>query len=198
MTDLDSLIFNIDIECGQPRCGSLLVAEPFLKERYFDHGVICLVDYQPREKPMGVVLNKPTAYTLDQLIDSVGSEIPVFCGGPVSNDRLYFMHRLGKLIPGGSEIAPGLYLGGDFDAMIDYINSGYRVDGFARFFIGYSGWDLGQLESELSQKVWAVTSITDTGKTLVGSDDAYWHRTVRSMGPAYRGWLYHPQDLRAN
>ena len=52
MIDFESLLFNIDISTRCiPRAGSLLVAEPFLRERYFHHAVICLVDYEPRGSP---------------------------------------------------------------------------------------------------------------------------------------------------
>ena len=45
MIDFESLIFNIDIDRRFiPHPGSLLVAEPFLRERYFHHSVICLVE----------------------------------------------------------------------------------------------------------------------------------------------------------
>ena len=45
MNKIDSLLFNIDLPKGVPCRGALLVAEPFLKEKYFNHAVICLIDY---------------------------------------------------------------------------------------------------------------------------------------------------------
>lgn len=200
MIDLQSLLFNIEISSCAPRRGSLLVSEPFLKEQYFNHSVICLVDYEPRQESMGIVLNKPTAYSLGELVESIDrdSNIPVFCGGPMSCDRLYFIHRLGDIIPESKEIIPGLSIGGDFGSMIEYINSGYPVDGNIRFFVGYSGWGVEQLDGELRKNVWAVTPIPDMGLLLVGDNDEYWHRTVRTMGQSYRGWLYHPQNPQAN
>ncbi len=200
MIDLQSLLFNIEIDSDAPRRGSLLVSEPFLKEQYFNHSVICLVDYEPQQEAMGIVLNKPTSYTLCELVESVDREsnITVYCGGPLSCDRLYFIHRLGDFIPNSKEIVPELWIGGDFGVMIDYVNSGYPVDGNVRFFIGYSGWGVEQLDGELRKNVWAVTQIPDITHLLVGGDDGYWHRTVRSMGRPYRSWLYHPQNPRVN
>lgn len=40
MPDLDSSIFKINLPTGKPAVGSLLVAEPFLREEYFNHGII--------------------------------------------------------------------------------------------------------------------------------------------------------------
>lgn len=138
--DLESFLFNINIDSRvQPAPGALLVAEPFLYERYFHHSVICLVDYEPAGSAMGIVLNNPTDHSLQELLPDVKvqTRIPVYCGGPMSEDRLYFVHTLGDLIPSSREIVPGLYIGGDFDTMLSIINDGYDTVGHIRFFLGY-------------------------------------------------------------
>ena len=155
-----SLLFDIDISTGvEPGVGTLLVAEPFLKESYFNHGVVVLIDYEPPVSAMGVVVNNLTEYTLQELVEGVKVKdpIPVYCGGPVGSDRLYFMHTLGDLIPETRRIGDNLWLGGDFDALFEIINDGYDIDGHIRFFTGYSGWSPGQLEEEVSKRVWAVS-----------------------------------------
>lgn len=193
-------IFNINIEAKQPQLGSLLVSEPFLKDEYFGHSVICLIDFERDSNPMGVVMNHRTAYTLDQLIEGIESEqeIAVWCGGPVATDRLYFMHTLGDMIPDSREIVPGLYVGGDFEWMKNYVNSGLPIDRFIRFFIGYSGWSHEQLAQEITDNVWAVTDIKSPSALLEGGEDSYWHLLVRQLGSDYRNWLYHPRNPHLN
>lgn len=200
MLDFQSILFNIDIAPALPHRGALLVSEPFMRDQYFGHSVIELVDFEANRPSMGIVMNRLTSHTLDSLVKGVDDNtgIPVFCGGPMSCDRLYFLHTLGDMILDSREIADGLFIGGRFDTIIDYINSGCPVDGKVRFFIGYSGWDSGQLEEELDKKVWAVTSAPKPEKLLTGEEDGYWHRTVKRMGTRYKGWLYHPQNPRAN
>jgi len=201
MIDFESLLFNIDVSTRCiPRPGALLVAEPFLRERYFHHAVICLVDYEPRGEAMGIVLNNRTSYTLQDLLPAVTATepIPVFCGGPMSCERLYFMHTLGDLIPDSREICQGIYIGGDFDTMLSIVNDGYPCEGNLRFFLGYSGWGTGQLDEELLKNVWAVTDIPSFQNLLSGEEDAYWHRIVRTLGKNYRGWLYHPRNPHSN
>ncbi|MDE6116442.1 MAG: YqgE/AlgH family protein, partial [Duncaniella sp.] len=193
MIDFESLLFNIDINSERiPRSGSLLVAEPFLREQYFHHAVICLVDYEPRGTAMGVVLNNRTSYSLQDLVSAVTvkTPIPIYCGGPMSCDRLYFIHTLGDVIPESRKITEKLSIGGDFDALLSVLNDGYDVDGAVRFFIGYSGWSPGQLDEELLKSVWAVTDIRDVDSLLRGAEDSYWHKIVRQMGADFRGWLY--------
>lgn len=197
--DIKSLLFNINIESDKPSLASLLVAEPFLKEDFFRHAVICLVDYG-ESGAMGIVLNHATVYSLQDMIDTVKSEqpIPVYCGGPMSTDRLYFIHTLGDLFPGGRKIREGLWLGGDFKALEDYLNSGYPVEGKIRFFIGYSGWSAGQLEEEVENHAWAVAPIVSNETLMTETEDSMWHKMVRELGEEFRGWRYHPVNLHAN
>nr|MBD5377055.1 YqgE/AlgH family protein [Bacteroides sp.] len=201
MSDLSSFLFNINISAASPEPGSLLVAEPFLRESYFNHAVICLIDHGPGHATMGVVLNKLSGHYLGELVEGISEkvEVPVFCGGPMSCDRLFFLHTLGDtIIPGAREINGGLWIGGDFEAMKQYVNAGYPLEGHIRFFIGYSGWEDGQLEGELRGNVWAVAPVSRPADLFTGAEDAFWHRQVRNMGECYRGWLYHPQNPRAN
>ena len=200
MIDYDNVLFNINISSGMPHPGALLVTEPFLRDEYFSHAVICLIEYAVGQTSMGIVRNHPTAYTLQGLVPGVTrtESIPVYNGGPLSCDRLYFVHSLGDIIPESQTIRPGLYIGGDLKAMLDYVNAGYPIEGYIRFFIGYSGWSREQLDEELRNNVWAVTDFTDTETLLTGDDDAYWHRYVKAMGGKFRGWLYHPKNPQAN
>lgn len=196
-----SLLFDIDISTGvEPGVGTLLVAEPFLKESYFNHAVVVLVDYEPPVSAMGVVINNPTEYKLQEMVDGVKVKEPisVYCGGPVGSDRLYFMHTLGDLIPETRRVGDNLWLGGDFDTLFGIINDGYDVEGHIRFFMGYSGWSPGQLEEEVSKRVWAVSPMVSGRELLRGDGDSVWHDCVRRLGPGFRGWLYHPRNLMAN
>ena len=222
MKNFRSKIFDFRTDRRPVRNGSLLVSAPFLKEQFFKHAVISLVDYTTDNGAMGVVLNNRTAITLDEVLENVRPEtkVPVYCGGPMSHDRLFFIHDLGSgLIPGAREYTDGLWIGGEFDDIIDYVNSGYEIDGHLRFFVGYSGWEKGQLQSELDQDVWAVADplpATPANSTITASSvpiftpaitpgqllslhgDAMWHAVVRTMGSAYRHWLLHPMSAHAN
>lgn len=200
MTDIDSLLFKIEMSHRSPQPGALLIAEPFLREDYFCHAVICLVDYEIGKRSMGIVMNKPTNYTLGTLVKQIDEHniTPIYCGGPLSCDRLYFIHTLGDIIPNSRKINDNLYIGGDFNAMIGYVNSGYNIEGNVRFFIGYSGWDSGQLEEELTLHTWAVSNQYQAQQLLMGEGDKYWHNHVKALGNEYRGWQYHPENPQLN
>ena len=200
MTDINSLLFKIEMSPQIPSQGAILISEPFLREEYFCHAVISIVDYSSKNSAMGIVINKPTHLFLDEIVPDIYSDtnIRIYCGGPLSSDRLYYIHTLGDLITDAKKISEGLYIGGDFNKIIEYVNSGNEIEGKIKFFLGYCGWEVGQLEEELSQHVWAVTSPLSNESILIGSGDKTWHHYVKSMGKEYRGWLYHPENPQMN
>ncbi len=202
MKDIATTLFKVANSGITPCSGSLLVAEPFLDEPYFSHSVVALIDYAPREGATGVVMNHPTGYNLQDLLEGISAEeaVSVFCGGPLGQDRLYYLHTLGdKIIPGARMFAPGIYVGGDFDAMTAYVNAGYPLEGNVRFFIGYSSWTAGQLENEIDEYTWAQAPSWGAPESLLTLEgDPYWHRAVRAMGQSYRSWQLLPADPRNN
>ncbi|WP_290452441.1 YqgE/AlgH family protein [uncultured Muribaculum sp.] len=201
MTELENFLFNIKLPQKEPCVGDLLVAEPFLRESYFNHAVVCLVDCPHAESSMGLVLNKLSDYSLADLLPVAGnslSDIPVMSGGPVDENRLFYLHTLGDIMPGAEHIGNGLYIGGDFDSVVEYVNSGAAVKGLIKFYLGYSGWDALQLQDEIDRNVWAVAGAGCPDHVLGWAPEKFWHRQVRLMGPDYRGWLFHPQYPRLN
>lgn len=199
-SDLSSTLFNIKLSTAEPRSGSLLVAEPFLKEECFNHAVILLVDHGDGYASMGLTLNKHTGLTLGQVTDDVkpDCQVPIYAGGPVGDNRMFYLHTLPDIFDNSIEVTPGLYIGGEYNQVLDYVNEGYPTDGLLRFYVGYSGWEPGQLNEEIEKNVWAVAQPGKAQDLLTGCDDQFWHRTVRSMGLRYRGWQFHPMDPHAN
>lgn len=201
MKTIQTAIFDSQKVDTSVSAGCLLVAQPLLQESYFNHGVIALVDHGI-DGSLGTVMNNPAGGMLHEVIDGVSPDhvIPVYNGGPMGQDRLYFLHNLGsRMIPGSTEFAPGVYLGGDFDAIREYIEVGGQIEGRVRFFVGYSSWSTGQLEDELRQGVWAIADCPFfTDELFEKEEDKYWHRTVKTLGDRYKYWKYFPQNLRAN
>ena len=200
MPDLESSIFKINHPTSSPAIGSLLVAEPFLREEYFNHAVISLIEYERGKSAMGLVLNKATGYTLGEAIEGIQEEvdIPIYCGGPLSCDRLFYLHSLGDEFDGARQIADGLFIGGDFEQVKNYVNMGLDTEGKIRFFVGYSGWDRFQLEEEIEKHVWAVAPKPVNSEILHEDGDSFWYHIVRMLGKPYRNWLYHPVNPQYN
>lgn len=181
-----------------------MVAEPFLREQCFLHGVGILLDYDTKNGAMGLIINNGTSLMLGDIVDGIPTDIdvPVYCGGPMSQDRLFFLHTLGPdVIPDARAVSPGLWVGGDYDAAISYVAAGYPQEGYIRFILGYAGWSGGQLEQEIRNDVWAIAPAAhgiDAHKLLTLHGDKEWHTVVRAMGPVYRTWNLHPASFNLN
>jgi putative transcriptional regulator len=75
-------------------------------------------------------------------------------GGPVDREHLFVLHKRPDLIDGGIHIPNGLYLGGNMDQVIEAINTSDFTEHEIQLFIGYCGWDLGELKAELEEGSW--------------------------------------------
>lgn len=84
-------LFNIKQPQPDPQQGGLLISEPFLDEIYFQRACVLLVDYLPDFPTTGLVLNKRINLNLNDVIPElkIDKKIPLYCGGPLSLDRLF-------------------------------------------------------------------------------------------------------------
>ena len=197
--DLKDILFS-KLTTATPHMGSLLIAEPLLDDQYFARSVILVLDEPVEGGHFGLILNKPTEFTLHSLMPdwNEGKRIPIFCGGPVDLQRMFLLHTLGEQLGSNTEVLPGVYVGADLDKIIDYVENGGEIEGKLRFFLGYCGWAPNQLKGEIRGKTWAVNSLPQSQNLLKGEGLAYWHREVRDLGEDYRGWLVVPEDPSLN
>lgn len=182
-----------------PTQGSLLISEPFLQDAYFQRSVVLLVEHM-QEGSMGFVLNKKTELSVNTFFADLqeSPEIPIYLGGPVSANRLFFIHSLGDLIvPNSLKINDHLYFDGDFNALIRYIQNGHPVDGNVKFFLGYSGWQKGQLHNEIKQDSWVV--IPESNRNVLLADgEGFWKESLESLGSRYEAWTRYPKEPSLN
>jgi putative transcriptional regulator len=180
-----------------PAPGMLLIAEPFLKDPNFMRTVVLLCEHQD-EGSFGFVLNRDYEYTLEELIpDLTGMDQPVYIGGPVQKDTLHFLHQYPEAIPGGFEVADGIYWGGDFELAIQGLRDSRFERDKIRFFIGYSGWTGGQLDLELKEKSWLVTPARQN-LVFPAKPDQVWKDSLRKMGGDYEMMINYPVDPSLN
>ncbi|MFC0185872.1 YqgE/AlgH family protein [Pseudarcicella hirudinis] len=139
--------------------GCLLISEPFLKDPNFERSVVLICDHN-EQGSFGLVLNHKMSLHLDDVLEeNIYPDIPLFAGGPVQPNTLHFIHNRPDVIEGGTEILEGLYWGGKFEDVKKLLNNGVLTAQDIRCFIGYSGWDSGQLAGELKQDSWIVSKI---------------------------------------
>jgi putative transcriptional regulator len=177
--------------------GTLLVAEPFLKDPNFLRTVVLLCEHGS-DGSVGFVLNKRHKQQLGELVPELqNKKWPLFNGGPVQTDSLHFIHQYPRLIPGSREITKGIWWGGDFSTVINLLKEDALEPSRLRFFLGYSGWEQGQLNEELQQNTWLITK-AKTSLVFYKKPQEIWSETIKSMGDDYAMMVNFPIDPQLN
>jgi len=174
--------------------GHLLIAEPsIIGDLSFNRSVVLLADHNA-EGSVGFILNKPLKYTIQDLLPEIESNFKIYNGGPVEQDNLYFIHNVPNLIPDSIEISSGIYWGGDFELTKDLINTGILKKKNIRFFLGYTGWDSNQLESEMQANSWILTKNIYENKILGKASTHFWKEKIIELGGEYLIWSNAPEN----
>lgn len=176
--------------------GNLLVAEPFMGDANFDRSVILVCEHSP-SGTFGLVLNQSTDLHLSDIIEDVHPDLPLFVGGPVQQNTLHFIHRRPDLIDGSIRVTEGVYWSGDFNQVKQAVNLGTLTEHDARFFVGYSGWNEGQLEAELQQKSWIISN-AQADFLFDTPAKEFWRGVLKRMGGEYKSIAHYPVDPRLN
>ncbi len=178
--------------------GSLLIAEPTgLSDFNFNRSVILLVEHN-ESGSVGFILNKKLNYSSTDLIPDLKYKFPIYDGGPVQTENLYFIHNQPKLIPNSLKISKEIFWGGDFNTVLELINTKRIKLGEIKFFLGYSGWDKNQLENEISISSWIVEQENRNPNLLLKSCDNIWKEKLLELGGKYLIWSNSPENPSNN
>lgn len=187
----------------QPRAGQFLLSEPFSNDPWFGRKVVFLCDHG-EEGSMGFVLDNGMDRNLTTLLPDAEHwklDHEVHCGGPVHEDSLFYLHRLGDQVEGSIPLLPGLWMGGDFDALKAVLDKGNVSLGEVRFFAVYSGWTAGQLSEEMSGNSWYVHDMPlelKVKEIMNAVPLNLWARMLASKGPGFEKVSGLPQDPSLN
>ena len=196
MNDIDRFL-QIKTNNLNPAKGRVLLSEPFMGDYYFGRSVILLAEHN-EEGSFGVILNKPATAGFNEVLkDFPEFDAPIYIGGPVETNSLFYIHTLGAHIEDAVEIKDGLFWGGDIEAIKEMILLKMVKPDDIRFYIGYSGWGEDQLKTELERNSWLVTP---ANKDSIFKTDplAMWNDFIDKMGNDYRYWTKFPIDPNMN
>jgi putative transcriptional regulator len=183
---------------NKPEKGDLLIAEPsIIGDLSFNRAVILLADHN-QLGAVGFIVNKQLDYYLKDLVEGTECDFPIYNGGPVEQDNLYFIHKSPELIPNSLEIAQGIFWGGDFSIVLDLINSEKITDEDIKFFLGYSGWDENQLDSELKSQAWLVVQNNYKNTIISKCSEEFWKEKMLELGGEYSIWSNAPENPSYN
>lgn len=182
-----ALVIDFDFSTeAKPQKGSLLISEPFLADDYFSRSVIYLCDHN-EDGSFGFVLNKYVDTNLSESIQGFPTiDFKVSMGGPVDTSNLYYIHNFGDTLENALPINNDLCIGGNFEDVKTMIS---KIPGKAkgiRFFIGYSGWQKGQLDAELQEKSWVVINNVPSSMILNTDNDELWKELMEQLGGKFK------------
>lgn len=184
--------------------GRLLVATPLLGDPNFRRAVVLIVEHEPTEGTLGVVLNRPTKIPVGQVLEQwtelATDPSVLFRGGPVAqNSALALAMVPGKEEPLGWRAldgAPALARLGllDLDAPPRLLAPAIQS---LRVYAGYAGWSPGQLEAEADEGAWFVVP-AEPGDVFAAEPERLWHAVLRRQGGDMAFLATYPDDPSLN
>ena len=140
---------------------NLLIALPSLQDSDFARSVTLICQHDG-DGAMGVVVNRPSEYTLGEVLRQMGissdseslqSQI-VLAGGPVHPERGFVLHDGDREWDSTLAVGGGLYL----TTSRDVLEALARGEGPTQAVValGCAGWGAGQLEQELVDDSWLM------------------------------------------
>ena|ERR1043166_6361662 len=170
------------MDIPKPNSQCLLIAMPTLIDPFFGRTTTLLHSFT-KEGAMGFILNRPLKLHMSQLL---GKEIPkdfnapIYWGGPVQPERGWILHREPALEKESISVAPGLFLTSS-DQALQTLTATSIQQNLYRMFLGYAGWDEGQLEKEMSESSW-VTAPIQSDFVFDLNPETIWERSLQSIG----------------
>ena len=190
-------LFKIQSNTLNPVIGDVLIAEPFMNDFYFRRSAILIVDHND-EGSFGVVINKRLNVPFNDIIMGFPKfDAEVYLGGPVDTDRVFFIHTIGEMIPDSHKIMSGLYWSGNINALKAMIKNDLIKSHEVRFYVGYAGWDGGQIRKELKANTWLVGKFS-TKEILHTMPSKMWSNFVNKLGNKYILWNKFPVNPSDN
>lgn len=192
-------MIDFDFENKAPlKSGSILISEPFSEDEYFSRSIVFICN-QNEDGHFGFVLNNYIENEIGDFIEDFPSiKTKISIGGPVDISNLFYIHSLGEEIPHSLPISNGLFIGGDFDTIKRKLLIDTDKASEFRFFVGYSGWETGQLEKEIEDKAWIVSNNIKKKEVLDSSHDDIWKEMLVKLGGKYKVMSQFPQNPSDN
>lgn len=139
--------------------GTILRSTAIMDDPNFMDALLFITEYND-SGAIGFVFNKPFARNLNELLEFRHSRVfPLYEGGPVEKEKLFFIHQRPDIIEGGNLINGKIYLGGDIKQAVHAINNKSITAADIKIFVGYCGWDKDELEAEIEEGSWESFSV---------------------------------------
>ena len=141
--------------------GKLIFLSPSEREiSYFTNSLIYICHHS-KDGAIGIIINRQMGLDIEALLEGVGIDPNehlhkknINIGGPVDTGSVFVLHRDNQTWESTLEINNEVSL----TTSIDILEAIAKSSGPQEYILalGYSGWDAGQLEFELSENAWII------------------------------------------
>ncbi|MCJ8152292.1 YqgE/AlgH family protein [Chryseobacterium sp. SSA4.19] len=176
--------------------GKILISTPDISGDIFSRSVVLVVEHN-EQGAFGLILNKKNSQMSSKFKEFFDFKIEVYDGGPVENDKVFFIARGKKVTESFTDITQEFYLTEDIENIISSVLNGDLSINDVKIFSGYSGWSSLQLDDEIQKKVWTVVDIYNLDYTLP-NDQTLWKSIMQNLGGEYLLWANSPEDISLN
>ena len=136
--------------------GILIKSTELLDGTVFQGAIILITEYN-KDGATGFIINHPFGRALNELVEFRHSApFPLYNGGPVDVEHLFFIHSRPDVISEGKKVTDNIFSGGNFKEAVTAINNKTLTASEIKIFVGYCGWDAGELEAEIEEGSWVV------------------------------------------
>lgn len=176
--------------------GKILISTPDISGDIFSRSVVLIVEHN-ESGAFGLILNKKNGQMSSKFKNFFDFKIEVYDGGPVENDKVFFIVKEKKVTEIFSEINKDFYITEDIESIISAVLSKELSITDVKIFSGYSGWSAEQLDDEVQRKLWTVVDVYNLDYTLP-NDQTLWKSIMQNLGGEYLLWANSPEDISLN
>lgn len=160
----------------QISAGNLLVASEKLGDPNFAESVVLILQHDQDKGSLGVIINRRSEIPLSRIFPEIkaANADPVYVGGPVSLTVMQALLRLGGQTEDVQHVLGDIYVTGSKELIERSVRAHITPSKF-RLYVGYAGWEPGQLEAEAQVGAWTV--LANRSKAIFDEDpDSLWSR----------------------
>ncbi|SHM66248.1 putative transcriptional regulator [Chryseobacterium carnipullorum] len=176
--------------------GKILISTPDISGDIFSRSVVLIVEHN-ESGAFGLILNKKNSQMSSKFKNFFDFKIEVYDGGPVENDKVFFIVKEKKVTEIYSEINKEFYITEDIESIISAVLNKELSIHDVKIFSGYSGWAAEQLNEEVLSKMWTVVDVYNLDYTLP-NDQTLWKSIMQNLGGEYLLWANSPEDISLN
>lgn len=176
--------------------GKILISTPDVSGDIFSRSVVLIIDHNANGA-FGLILNRKNHEVSDNIAKIFGFAVDVYEGGPVENDKIFFIVKGFPQNEFHLPINDEFFLTEDSETVVaDILNQRLEVHD-VKVFSGYSGWAAQQLENEIQKKFWTIVDIYNLDYTIP-NDHTLWKSIMQNLGGEFLIWANAPADVSMN